>query len=1042
VIPLRILLQGFLCYRERTEISFDDASLWMLSGLNGSGKSAVFDAVTYALFGGHRGGQRNAEELINKESDALLVEFDFLRGGEVYRIKRTLKKQGRSTRQVLSRRPTDDGKEAWQAVEGTGSQKGFDEWVRDRIGLGYETFTSSVLLMQGRAEKLLNSDSGERRRVLAGIVDLERFEKLHKCADELRKKYKNQVDAQQARLGLLADVSEAELLQAEDRLSATEARLDAARAEVERWHRLRVQGERWVGLKARLAETHRQWERAQALLTEADTIRRDWDRLRLLRGVLPHLHVAAEQRRRLAESAERATALETDRRTLADKLTELGYAADQSRRKRDTLQTAILEDQRAEQQIGGRFLELSGVLVRVAVFEQQRQAVERLEAELAKLPADPCSDLAREQDAHDRLAELAQGLPLLTRLHEEREGLRQASEVRQRTGEELQAITAQGTEMAIDQRRLNGQAEAATETRRQADDQAAAARVLLGEAVKQLQEVVNLEGAKVCRHCGQALTIEHLEAERVRRGQDQQGAQVAFEQANGARELAVAEEKCLLKQQKQMEERISAARDRHRDTRARHQQAENDVQRHARECGRVYEVLPAQLRLRVAGDAAADWLTTAYPTGADLEDVRRETAGLDTAGRRLRSARQVLERWTILRAQRENARQTLAAQAAQLPPDVPALKTEHATLQGQDADLKQRLRGATERLRAEETELARLQREQEEVRDLAADRDRLLAAEKVRQEGYGETLTRSRAALPVDWQPRAETATAADLLAWDDERAALERQRTEARAEELQQAHDRLKLLRRDKEEREHEMEEVPAEARCDVVELDQRLGEARRGQATCEADLADARNARNALAGRQAQRQQLQQELLDLDRQFNRWKLLVELLGPKRLQLYLVRRAERGIVDYANEVLDRLSGGQLYLRLRGEDGDDAAERALELEAYNRTAGEAPIGVAFLSGSQRFRVAVSLALGIGQYASRQHRPIESVIIDEGFGCLDRQGRQVMIQELQNLRGQMRCILLVSHQEEFADAFPDGYHFELASGTTAVTRFQR
>src|SRR6202043_569568 len=100
----------------------------------------------------------------------------------------------------------------------------------------------------------------------------------------------------------------------------------------------------------------------------------------------------------------------------------------------------------------------------------------------------------------------------------------------------------------------------------------------------------------------------------------------------------------------------------------------------------------------------------------------------------------------------------------------------------------------------------------------------------------------------------------------------------------------------------------------------------------------------------------------------------------------------------------DRLSGGQLYLRLSGEaGGEGSTSKALELEAYNRQTGEKPINVAFLSGSQKFRVAVSLALGIGQYASRQHRPIESVIIDEGFGCLDRVGRQVMIQELKNLR---------------------------------------
>jgi exonuclease SbcC len=170
---------------------------------------------------------------------------------------------------------------------------------------------------------------------------------------------------------------------------------------------------------------------------------------------------------------------------------------------------------------------------------------------------------------------------------------------------------------------------------------------------------------------------------------------------------------------------------------------------------------------------------------------------------------------------------------------------------------------------------------------------------------------------------------------------------------------------------------------------------------------------------------------------------VLSDLLGRERLQLYLVRQAERQVVEHANVVLDRLSGGQLYLKLVGEtEGEASLTKALELEAYNRSTGEKPINVAFLSGSQKFRVAVSLALGIGQYASRQHRPIESVIIDEGFGCLDTQGRQVMVQELQNLRGQMRCILLVSHQEEFAEAFTDGYRFELNAGSTQVSRVQR
>ena len=66
MIPHRIRLSGFLSYKGEQDIRFDGAPVWMLAGTNGSGKSSIFDAVTYALFGHHRGGSQNAGELINK----------------------------------------------------------------------------------------------------------------------------------------------------------------------------------------------------------------------------------------------------------------------------------------------------------------------------------------------------------------------------------------------------------------------------------------------------------------------------------------------------------------------------------------------------------------------------------------------------------------------------------------------------------------------------------------------------------------------------------------------------------------------------------------------------------------------------------------------------------------------------------------------------------------------------------------------------------------------------------------------------------------
>jgi DNA repair protein SbcC/Rad50 len=259
----------------------------------------------------------------------------------------------------------------------------------------------------------------------------------------------------------------------------------------------------------------------------------------------------------------------------------------------------------------------------------------------------------------------------------------------------------------------------------------------------------------------------------------------------------------------------------------------------------------------------------------------------------------------------------------------------------------------------------------------------------------------------------------------------------------LHQARLNRDVLRQNKDDLDVQAEALPVEARQEPTALAEALKTARAKDRGCDEELGQARQERALLETYRLQREEIQEETLKAEGDLAVQRTLAELLGRDRLQLYLVRQAERQVVEHANAVLDRLSRGQLYLKLSGEaEGDGASAKALELEAYNRETGERPINVAFLSGSQKFRVAVSLALGIGQYASRQHRPIESVIIDEGFGCLDRHGRQVMIQELQNLRNQMRCILLVSHQEEFADAFSDGYHFELEGGATRVKRFQK
>jgi DNA repair exonuclease SbcCD ATPase subunit len=323
VIPQRIKLSGFLCYKEEQIIDFQgSATLWMLSGLNGSGKSAIFDAVTFALFGHHRGGATGNAELINKESKQLSVEFDFLLNGHLCRIKRTQKrdnKGGTKGTQQIFHLVDDD----FQAVPDTTNKRDFDAWVSENIGLTYETFTSSVLLLQGKAEKLLDSRPEGRREVLASIVHLERYERLHARADERRKVLEGDAKSLNQRLAAIAEVDPLELGRVRLLITERQEQRAGARAEVERLQQLRNQAVLWRDLHARLNTTRQRHQKAMEILAESSTIEKAVDRLRELRQVCPLMQQISINRGQQGQAALEITRLqgqrEQRRATLAER---------------------------------------------------------------------------------------------------------------------------------------------------------------------------------------------------------------------------------------------------------------------------------------------------------------------------------------------------------------------------------------------------------------------------------------------------------------------------------------------------------------------------------------------------------------------------------------------------------------------------------------------------------------------------------------------------------------------------------------------------
>ena len=843
MIPLRVAVSGFMSYRDPAELVFEGAPLWVLSGPNGAGKSAIFDAITYALYGVHRGGAQNAKALVNHDAKGLSVEFDFAIGEDRYRVKRTLGKKGAPTVQAF-RLSDGDGPEP---VAETETKAGFDEWVLETIGLDARTFTASVLLQQGRSEALLDADPKVRHEMLGQIIDLSAYERLWERAEARHKEFKSLADSFRVQLEGAEPVEAADL----ERLAAEAAdagrEAAAAREALERVLALAMAAERWAELESEREALDRAVAEAADLTARAEEIERRAARLDVLERTLPALEDLAAVERDLAGFAEE--------------------------------------------------------LVR---------------------------DVARMQAEVDALAEAKSALPWLRLAARSREAAREA-EAREREAErEAATLAASIDEARAAAERAAASRDAAARATEEAERRRTEAATLLGETQRRLARFDEVDGATACSYCGQPLTAEHLAAERAR-----------LERELEARETAAGDA-----------ERVAASAVARRD--------------------------------RLAGEAR-----TAEQEAADLSR-RHERAAREAA-----AAREARERET---AQIEAAVAHLPAAWAER--EVGEVEREAETLDARRAEL--------------DALLARVR-----------ERDRVLgrreaARKAVARAGVDEAETARLDALRAERE---------GLAGAGEERGRLEKVRREGHARD-----ERLRAVAR-------EAERIPAEARRAVADVRADERAARERQEAAEERRRAAEGERRALEARREQRGDLERRALDATRRENLYRELARLLGRDRLQRHLLQRAETAIVANANDVLDRISGGTLWLELRKEaEGIQPGRvgKALDLVAYNSETGGDAIPVAFLSGSQRFRVAVSLALGIGRYAGQGGRRIESVIIDEGFGSLDRKGRREMIDELHALKSALDRIILVSHQEEFAEAFTNKYRIDLVDGTSRAT----
>ena len=181
--PIKLTMSAFGPYAGKTTLDLDklgDRGLYLITGDTGAGKTSIFDAIIFALYGSASGEAREASMLRSKyaaDTTPTEVELTFLYGGKEYTVKRNPdyerpKKGGGTTVQKASAELYyPDGSVVTKLRDVNAA-------IEDIIGVGKEQFTGIAMLAQGEFFKLLFAPTVERKKIFQRIFRTQGFYKL------------------------------------------------------------------------------------------------------------------------------------------------------------------------------------------------------------------------------------------------------------------------------------------------------------------------------------------------------------------------------------------------------------------------------------------------------------------------------------------------------------------------------------------------------------------------------------------------------------------------------------------------------------------------------------------------------------------------------------------------------------------------------------------------------------------------------------------------------------------------------------------------
>lgn len=385
--PLVLEMSAFGPYAGRQVIDFSSlsgSSLFLITGPTGAGKTTIFDAITFALYGRASGDSRkDVEELKSHFATAAepcYVKLTFLLHGEQYTIERKPKQQRVVRGGGLS---TANGDAQLTLPDGT-TVSGVSEVsarIETLLGLDYNQFRQIVMLPQGEFKRLLEAESKQKQIIFRKIFSTELYNiaeaKLKERRDALKQKLDRVTDALETHAAMIQSGDCPQLVQA---LSCSSLHYPTVIDEVEK---LIKQDEASLeeikkGLDALLAERSKQnpaaarqsnakLDRLAFLTLQKTGLTAQADEQKTRSGRLVLARRAKELwfiEREVQTAAQRATMTEASLRALA---ASLETSAKRQSAAKDALANAQLEQKRQ-----------AGLIEQRTALEQMRQSFERI----------------------------------------------------------------------------------------------------------------------------------------------------------------------------------------------------------------------------------------------------------------------------------------------------------------------------------------------------------------------------------------------------------------------------------------------------------------------------------------------------------------------------------------------------------------------------------------------------------------------------------------------------------------------------------------